>query len=134
MTQRFMSRTWPQVIDSTAGTRTELLSLDIEVAHVPGLWLLVVVKRYNESLCIRLLNTAHELVIGRERGVGLPLSGSLVSRRHALVRAYDAGLEIQDISSNGTLVDGVPLQNASLLVARECTLVVGCNLVRLQRL
>jgi pSer/pThr/pTyr-binding forkhead associated (FHA) protein len=113
---------------------TELLSLELELSRAAGLWLLVVVKRYNESLCIRVVNLEHGLVIGREPGVGLLLGGSLVSRRHAIVRASDAGLEIQDISSNGTLVNGVQLQNGCTEVARECTLTVGGNVVRLQRL
>jgi len=129
-----ISHSRPAVGDGTAGSANELLSLDLELSHSRGLWLLVLVKRYNESLCIRVLNPEHELLIGREAGAGLPLRGSLVSRRHALVRPSDTGLEIQDVSSNGTLVNGVPLQKGSLLVTRECTLVVGCNLVRLHRL
>jgi pSer/pThr/pTyr-binding forkhead associated (FHA) protein len=113
---------------------TELFSLDLEPSRARGLWLLVLVKRYDESLFVGVLNAEHELVIGREPGVGLLLDGGFVSRRHALVRASAAGLEVQDISSNGMLVDGVPLQNGRVVVARECTLFIGCNLVRLQRL
>jgi len=47
-----------------------------------------------------------ELVIGRE-DAGLTIADEELSRRHAVVRAVDGGVEIEDLGSrNGTFVNG----------------------------
>ena len=47
-----------------------------------------------------------ELVVGRE-DAGITLDDPEVSRRHAIVRVRDVGVEIEDLSSlNGTFVNG----------------------------
>ena len=47
-----------------------------------------------------------ELVIGRE-GAALTIEDSELSRRHAVVRPVDGGIEIEDLGSlNGTFVNG----------------------------
>jgi len=108
----------------------ERLALELEP---PGSTLLVVLKQPNSAWLTRLLDLERELLIGRDPAADLCLTGALVSRRHVRVRAAGGGLEIEDISSNGTLVDGIPLSNGCLAVGRACALIVGCNLVRLRR-
>jgi pSer/pThr/pTyr-binding forkhead associated (FHA) protein len=108
--------------------------LDSELRAEPGIWLLVEVKPYGVPLYISVLRVEHVLVIGRDPACGLVLDGALVSRRHVLLHAKGAGLEIEDISRHGTLVNGLPLQAARAQVERESNLVIGCNRVRLRRL
>jgi predicted component of type VI protein secretion system len=75
-----------------------------------------------------------DLRIGRDPSSDLTLQGRLVSRHHAVVRAARDGLEIEDISRHGTLVDSMTLHRARLQVGPECTLFVGCVRLRLRRL
>jgi pSer/pThr/pTyr-binding forkhead associated (FHA) protein len=79
------------------------------------------------------LEVDSELSIGRDPATGLQLGGHFVSRKHAIVRAAGDGLEIEDTSSHGTLVDGSLLHMNRRQVARECVLIVGCIRVRLYR-
>lgn len=112
-----------------------ILRLDHEVCAEPSIWLLVEVKPYSVPLYISVLRVEHVLVIGRDPACGLVLEGALVSRRHVLLHAKDSGgLEIEDISRHGTLVNGMPLQAARVQVERETNLVIGCNRVRMRRL
>jgi predicted component of type VI protein secretion system len=91
------------------------------------------VEHFEGPILGQTLNIDSELVIGRDAEADLRLQGRLISRRHVLVRAVDGGLELQDISVHGTLVDGVPLQLARRRVGRECNLLVGCVRVWLRR-
>jgi len=112
-----------------------MLRLDKELCSAPSVWLLVEVKPYGEPLYVSVLRVEHVLVLGRDPSCGLVLEGSLVSRRHVLLRANDEqSLEIEDISKHGTLVNGQPLQNARVQVDNETMLVIGGNRVRLRRL
>ena len=79
------------------------------------------------------LDVDSELSIGRDPDAGLRLGGHFVSRKHAIVRAVADGLEIEDTSSHGTLVDGSLLHMNRRRVARECVLIVGCVRLRLYR-
>jgi pSer/pThr/pTyr-binding forkhead associated (FHA) protein len=85
----------------------------------------VAIESYSGPAATRTLTVERELVIGRDDKAGLTLDGGLVSRRHVLVRAVEEGLEIEDVSSNGTLVDGVTVRRASVRAGNECTLDVG---------
>jgi predicted component of type VI protein secretion system len=82
----------------------------------------------------RTVRVCGELVIGRGETADLRLEGRLISRRHVLVRALYDALEVEDISTHGTLVDGASLRLGRLRTGRECQLLVGCVRVRLQRL
>jgi pSer/pThr/pTyr-binding forkhead associated (FHA) protein len=93
----------------------------------------VVIESYTGPLAGRTLTVDRELVIGRDSSADLTLVGGLISRRHVLVRAVDSGLEIEDISSNGTVVNGATLRRESLRVGNECTLGVGCMRLWLSR-
>ena len=69
-----------------------------------------------------------ELVIGR-RKADLALDDSQVSRRHAVVRPIEGGMEIEDLgSANGTTVNGEPIKTAQRLRDRD---VVQIGRVRL---
>jgi len=111
-----------------------VLRLDKELCSAPSVWLLVEVKPYGQPLYISVLRVEHVLVLGRDPSCGLVLEGSLVSRRHALLRENESGMEIEDISKHGTLVDGQPLQGERVQAGNEAMLVVGGNRVRLRRL
>lgn len=97
-------------------------------------WLFITIKGLNDPLRTCVMRLEGELLIGRDPQAALVLRGDLVSRRHAKVRARGSVLEVQDTSSHGTLVDGVPLCAASLQVANECDLVIGCNRIHIKLL
>lgn len=79
------------------------------------------------------LHVERELSIGRDLAAALRIDGRLVSRKHAIVRATSAGLEVEDVSSHGTLVNGAYLHMGRRCVADECILVVGCVRLWLRR-
>ncbi len=79
------------------------------------------------------LEVDRELSIGRDPDAGLRLGGHFVSRKHVIVRAVGDGLEIEDTSSHGTLVDGSLLHMNRSRVGRECVLTVGCVRLKLYR-
>ena len=111
-----------------------LMRLDKELCTEHDVWLLVEVKPYGASLFMSVLRVEHVLVIGRDPVCGLVLEGELVSRRHALLYATETGLEVEDISRHGTLVNGLPLHAKRVQVENEIQLMIGCNGVRLRRL
>jgi pSer/pThr/pTyr-binding forkhead associated (FHA) protein len=111
------------------------LKLAFEITSNPGtFWLRVVIEPYAAPVSTRVVRVVDELLIGRDASAGLLLPGPLVSRRHVVVRAAQSGLEIEDVSSNGTLIDGEPLQHARVRTTQECTLQVGTIRLRLRRL
>jgi pSer/pThr/pTyr-binding forkhead associated (FHA) protein len=120
--------------DNQQSCTSGVISLEKELCEEPNVWLLVEVKPYARPVYISVLRVMHVLVIGRDPAVGLVLDGALVSRRHALIRATGGGLEIEDISRHGTLVDGQPLHSGRSYLAGEGKLLIGCNRVRLRRL
>jgi ABC transport system ATP-binding/permease protein len=65
------------------------------------------------------------LVIGRDEACDLVVSDPVCSRRHALLeRGQDGGWSVRDLgTTNGTYVDGVPVQHAPLHAG--ATLLVG---------
>ena len=79
------------------------------------------------------LYVERELSIGRDLAAALRIDGRLVSRKHVIVRASNPGLEIEDVSCHGTLVDGAYLRMGRRCVADECILVVGCTRLWLRR-
>ncbi|HTU57374.1 MAG TPA: FHA domain-containing protein [Polyangiales bacterium] len=113
---------------------SSLVRLDTELCRDQSTWLLVEVRPFGAALFMSVLRVEHVLVIGRDPACGLVLEGALVSRRHALLRATDTTLEVEDISRHGTLVNGQPLHSARARVEREINLVIGCNRVRLRQL
>ena len=91
------------------------------------------IEPFEGPIVAQTLTVSHELVIGRGPWVDVRLQGRLISRRHILVRAAYSGLELEDTSTYGTLVDGVPLKLASMRIGRECNLMVGCVHIWLRR-
>jgi Nif-specific regulatory protein len=56
-----------------------------------------------------------ELSIGRDEANGLRLQEPLVSRRHCVIRQTNQGYQVNDLdSTNGTLVNGVPVKRQRL--------------------
>jgi pSer/pThr/pTyr-binding forkhead associated (FHA) protein len=93
----------------------------------------VVIEPFEGPTLQFVVDVEDELVIGRGPEVGVWLDGRMVSRRHALVRATADGLEIEDVSANGTLVDGAYVQMGRRWVGHQCKLVVGCSRLRLHK-
>ena len=98
-----------------------------------GFQVQVVIERFEEPIVGMTLNVERDLLIGRCPSAGLIIDGRLVSRQHVLVRAAQAGLEVEDVSSNGTLVDGTLLLRGRRRVGSQCKLLVGCVRLTLQR-
>jgi len=60
-----------------------------------------------------------ELVIGRE-DAGLTIEDEQISRRHAVIRPRDGGIEIEDLgSTNGTYVNGQRIAGATRLAGGD---------------
>jgi ABC-type multidrug transport system fused ATPase/permease subunit len=73
----------------------------------------------NGPLAGRRLEVASPLTLGRENADVL-MDAPLVSRRHAVVRPVDGGLEIDDLgSTNGTWVNGERIEGATRLAAGD---------------
>jgi pSer/pThr/pTyr-binding forkhead associated (FHA) protein len=61
------------------------------------------------------IEVKRNLTIGRE-DADLAIDDGELSRRHAIVRLIDGGLEVEDLGSkNGTLVDGRPIEGPTLM-------------------
>ena len=74
----------------------------------------LVVRLDGEVVDRRVIDSA-KLVIGRKSTCDLRLAGKSVSREHAALLWLDAGLRLVDLgSTNGTLVDGEPVDNREL--------------------
>ena len=84
-------------------------------------------------LAARTLPLSDQIVIGRDPLVELSIDDPLASRRHVVVRDTAGELEIEDVSSNGTLVDGHPLRRMRRLVGERCTLHIGASVLELRR-
>jgi len=116
-------------------TRVGQLKLSVTAEPAPCRFQLqILIDPFAGSPVSRTVEVCGELTIGRDPSADLTLQGRLVSRRHALVRAFRDGLEIEDISTHGTLVDRVALRLARLRVGPECSLFVGCSRVWLRRM
>jgi predicted component of type VI protein secretion system len=60
-----------------------------------------------------------ELVVGRE-DAGLTIDDEEISRRHAVIRPGNEGIEIEDLgSTNGTYVNGVRIESATRLAGGD---------------
>ena len=60
-----------------------------------------------------------EVVVGRE-DAGLTIEDEEISRRHAVIRPSDDGIEIEDLGSrNGTFVNGARIESATQLAGGD---------------
>jgi pilus assembly protein CpaF len=69
------------------------------------------------------------LTIGRGADCTITLEDDLVSRRHALLRVDDDGLHVEDVSTNGTLADGVVLKKQARRVGFGRPIAIGESLL-----
>lgn len=72
-----------------------------------------------------------ELVVGRE-DAGLTIEDEQISRRHAVIRPGDGGVEIEDLgSTNGTYVNGVRIEAATRLAGGD-TVKLGQSVIHFE--
>ena len=72
-----------------------------------------------------------ELVVGRE-DAGLTIEDEEISRRHAVIRPGDGGVEIEDLGSrNGTFVNGVRIESATRLAGGD-TVKLGQSVLQVE--
>ena len=72
-----------------------------------------------------------ELVVGRE-DAGLTIEDEEISRRHAVIRPGDGGVEIEDLGSrNGTFVNGVRIESATRLAGGD-TVKLGQSVLQIE--
>jgi predicted component of type VI protein secretion system len=72
-----------------------------------------------------------ELVVGRE-DAGLTIDDAEISRRHAVIRPGDGGIEIEDLgSTNGTYVNGVRIERATRLAGGD-TVKLGMSVLQVE--
>lgn len=72
-----------------------------------------------------------ELVVGRE-DAGLTIEDEEISRRHAVFRPGDGGIEIEDLgSTNGTYVNGVRIEAATRLAGGD-TVKLGRSVLQVE--
>jgi pSer/pThr/pTyr-binding forkhead associated (FHA) protein len=72
-----------------------------------------------------------ELVLGRE-DAGLTIDDEEISRRHAVVRPGDGGIEIEDLgSTNGTYVNGARIDGPTRLAGGD-TVKLGKSLLQVE--
>ncbi|MET0385155.1 MAG: ATPase, T2SS/T4P/T4SS family [Polyangiales bacterium] len=109
------------------------LPAPLRLAHEASV-LRISVERAGGPATVRTFTLGEPLVIGRDPAAAVCLDDQFVSRHHVLIRATGDGLVLEDVSSNGTLVDGVPLRRARCEVGARCTLQIGSTLIGLRRL
>jgi hypothetical protein len=79
----------------------------------------------------RRIEVESELVLGRE-DAGLAIEDEEISRRHAVVRPGEGGLEIEDLgSTNGTYVNGARIQGTTRLGGGD-TIKLGRSLLEVE--
>ena len=72
-----------------------------------------------------------ELVLGRE-DASLTIDDEEISRRHAVIRPTDGGIEIEDLgSTNGTYVNGVRIEGATRLAGGD-TVKLGRSVLQVE--
>ena len=72
-----------------------------------------------------------ELVVGRE-DAGITIEDEEISRRHAVIRPGDGGIEIEDLgSTNGTYVNGVRIEGATRLAGGD-TVKLGRSVLQVE--
>jgi pilus assembly protein CpaF len=113
---------------------TIIVSDAVAPRNLASFVLRVTVELADGRLTTQTLSVDGELVVGRDAAADLYLDDALVSRRHVLIRAAQRGLEVEDVSSNGTLLDGNLLHRSCQAVAQGCTLAVGSSTLQLRRL
>jgi len=79
----------------------------------------------------RRIEVEAELVLGRE-DAGLTIEDEEISRRHAVVRPSDGGLEIEDLgSTNGTYVNGARIEGPTRLGGGD-TIKLGRSMIEVE--
>ncbi len=73
--------------------------------------------------------TNRSSVIGRDAGADIVIAGRQISRRHAEIIATPRGYVLVDTSSNGTLVNGQPVEGRRLLIEGD---VIACGSHRIR--
>jgi pSer/pThr/pTyr-binding forkhead associated (FHA) protein len=69
--------------------------------------------------------TEVEVIVGRDEGAKIRIASEEVSRKHCVLQACPDGILVKDLdSSNGTFINGRPIQGEALLEP-GCTLTVG---------
>ena len=94
----------------------------------------IVVSTPSAAPVVHTFRIADRVVIGRDPAADLNLDDTLVSRRHAILHAQGDALEIEDASSNGTLVDGIALRRSRKYIGEECTLRIGASELQIRKL
>ena len=69
------------------------------------------------------------LTIGRGPECSITLDDQLVSRRHALLRVEEDGLHVEDVSTNGTIADGIVLKKEARRVDFGRPIAIGESLL-----
>jgi pilus assembly protein CpaF len=69
------------------------------------------------------------LTIGRGPECSISLDDQLVSRRHALLRVEQDGLHVEDVSTNGTIADGIVLKKEARRVDFGRPIAIGQSLL-----
>ncbi len=103
------------MLASSAASTTEQLDVEVSALGVHE----VISLDFNRK----------ELCIGRSSGCDVVLPSDSVSRRHVIIRRTRVGLAIRDVSSHGTVVDGVNVQGETREVGCKTVLGVGPYLV-----
>lgn len=72
-----------------------------------------------------------ELVVGRE-DAGLTIEDEEISRRHAVIRSGDGGIEVEDLgSTNGTYVNGTRIEGPTRLAGGD-TVKLGKSVLQVE--
>ena len=118
----------PEQRPATAGAYASLLRAASE-EETAGMTPALVFKE--GPLAGRRVEVDAELVLGRE-DAGLTIEDEEISRRHAVIRPADGGIEIEDLgSTNGTYVNGVRIEAATRLAGGD-TVKLGQSVLQVE--
>src|SRR5690606_15115178 len=85
----------------------------------------IVVAREGLTALVQPVRCGEPVRIGRAPDCTVALEDDAISRYHALLRVDEAGVTVEDTSTNGTLADGMVLRRAERRVAFGRPLVMG---------
>lgn len=95
--------------------------------------LIAMLEQSGHPVWTRTLPLRGPISVGRDPDSQLFLDDDLVSRTHLVVRECEAGLEIEDVSTNGSLLDGTPLRKTTRRVCGRARVQLGASVLTMSR-
>jgi len=112
----------PELMKTIAVPERELERLQSDARAQPATGHSSLVVYYRDGVRAAPLLEGERLVVGRSYPAGLPIRDPSLSRQHAALEVIDGEVWIEDLAStNGTRLDGVPVERSRVAPGAEIT-------------